>query len=262
MGIGIINFYRGIIYIVMSTFYIYYKKIDLEKVENFDKNNFYFMVIESLTETVKYLFIMISLKYLSLVSFTFYICAFVFIKMIFRKVFFDQGIGLEKQDSYLLAVSLILLILDYLTNNFIGKIKGILFFLLFTLSIYYQKKLNENNLSPNRTNFYLKLMMNGMGSLMFTPLIICFEKSENVINLNKTGLAIIFSICCFYSEFIYQKFLHERLEKERNKKITEYKYALVNIMIILNLIFAPGSFYTFLICCGFILIFFYKCQYL
>jgi len=262
MGIGIVNFYRGIVYIVISSFYLYYNNIDLEKIENFDKNNFYFIVTESLFEAIKYLLLLFSLKYLSIYTFTFYICTIVFIKMILSKVYIDQGIGLEKHDSYLLALSIILLVLEYLANNFIGKSNGILFFLLFTICAYYRQEINGKNKSPNITNFYLKLMMNGICTVMFTPLIICWEKSENLININRTLLSIVFSIFCFFSEVIYHKYLRERLEKEKNKKITEFKYFLVNLMIIINIIFTLSSIYNILICCGFILVFFYKFQYL
>lgn len=244
LGISTINFYRGLVFIFSSVGNIVKNKIDLNQKENFNKENFYSIVKLGLVEGSIYAFTFLVVNYFDLLTFSYLIFIYVAIKVIFLKNFYNYKI--TKYDTLSVCSLLFFLALNFILDkeNDFSNVKGVFFYLTIPFLINGRNTIHEK--INHETNINVRLIANGLCTLVFTPLLTCLESRQNLLSLKFTILSIIIGFCLYLNEIILDSIL-TKFKSDNNYFNYLYSSYLFSFIIIINFFILPLNIYSILI---------------
>lgn len=267
---NIINFYRSVVFIIIGYLHIYYEKINLEEPKYFSRLDFYNLVNRALTESLVYMFFVLSVKYLNLTNFAFYFCTFILFTILFGKIPFGLGIQFTKISEYTYIISALLLILINIISDpsniqtSSSNTFGLVYFLLFSLS-YVLFKYFESKVTNSRCD-YLNFICTGIVSLILSPISIALEKADNLISFKMTVLIIFLSICGFYINLLFIKIsdkISEKCENYLNYKMSKLTFGILPLLALIGNSFLgiSNNITDYIVGFGFIVLFLVKYLY-
>jgi hypothetical protein len=244
--IALLNFFRGLVNILIASSCIYYKQLDLEQETIFNKSNLRSMVFLAGMENFFMITLLISLKFVDYFTFNIYIVTFIYTKIIFLKKKYEMEI--TRKD---LLISLLCL-LPILINLIIGgkeTFKSLLMFsvssiLFFLISNYKSYKL------PDYTE-ELRFLTHGICAVIFSPILLSIEGSPR---LNLSNLLI-----CLMCSFCFPSLYYLKISTEKNCKTFEslkFFYTCSVLIIILSFLFTSITIVNILLGCVYFMAFY------
>jgi hypothetical protein len=196
-GTNIFNFYRGCSYMLLSTLHINLEKINIDSEENFQKKNFYYIILRSFLENGMYLMTILAVSKLNLIAYANLFCFFIILKMICANYWLNKKIN--KNDIILIAISFMIILFSSINGN---KLIGAFYFCFFIAFYTLVRKVDLK--IEIYTNIYLNHIATGLNSIIFTPLMVTFSQEKTSLSLLSLLIIVLISFISFYTEYTFR----------------------------------------------------------